>query len=58
MKSFTTTIATVLALMAHQAMAADTVIDIEWLDTTADHFTLEDTSNAVFEQCCMPFSSR
>lgn len=50
MKTFTITIATVTALLAHQAMAADnTMIDIQWDDYS--HFKLEETSSDDISKC-------
>lgn len=49
MKTFAITIATITGLLAHQAVAADTMIDIEWEDNS--HFKLQETSSDVISKC-------
>lgn len=53
MKNLTFTVTTIAALMAHQVMAADTMIDIQWDDYS--HFKLEETSSDVISKCGTSF---
>lgn len=53
MKTFGFTVTTATALLVHQAMAADTMIDIQWDDYS--HFKLEETSSDVISKCGMSF---
>lgn len=53
MKIFAITLTTVTAFLAHQVMAADTMIDIEWEDHS--HFKLEETPSDVIGKCGMCF---
>lgn len=50
MKTFAIAIATITGLLAHQAVAADTMIDIEWEDNSP-HFKLEETSSDAISKC-------
>lgn len=51
MKPFAITIATITGLLAHQAVAVDTMIDIEWENNS--HFKVEETSSDAISKCSM-----
>lgn len=53
MKIFGITITTIAAFLAHQAMADDTIIDIQWEDYR--HLKIEEVLSDVITKCGMCF---